>query len=93
MVDEVKGSIAEKLKEMLAAVEKPVTPFTATATPSTPIPAVTKSKTGPELFDEMFESLQVADSAVAQVIDEVSRYLSIPKLPTTQLHELKPLLW
>eukprot|EP00981_Chlorochromonas_danica_P013157 scaffold5913_cov149-Ochromonas_danica.AAC.1 len=26
------------------------------STPSTPIPAVTKSKTGPELFDDMFES-------------------------------------
>eukprot|EP00981_Chlorochromonas_danica_P010145 scaffold3051_cov167-Ochromonas_danica.AAC.4 len=78
---------------MLAAVEKPVTPFTATATPSTPIPAVTKSKTGSELFDDMFESLPVADSALTEVIDEASRYLSISKLPTTQLYEQEQLLW
>eukprot|EP00981_Chlorochromonas_danica_P002818 scaffold549_cov174-Ochromonas_danica.AAC.2 len=60
------------------------------STPSTPIPAVTKSKTGPELFDDMFESLQVADSAVAEVIDELFRYLAIPKLPATPLHEQEP---
>eukprot|EP00981_Chlorochromonas_danica_P007144 scaffold1577_cov284-Ochromonas_danica.AAC.1 len=98
MVDEVKGSIVEKLRAMVDAIKQPVPPATTTSTPTPPPnptpPVVTKSKKRSALFRDMHVSLQEADSyGAAEVVDEVYRYLSIPKLVGTDLYEQKPLLW
>eukprot|EP00981_Chlorochromonas_danica_P000530 scaffold108_cov167-Ochromonas_danica.AAC.2 len=76
---------------MVAAIKQPVPTATTTSTPTptNPTPAVTKSKKRSALFRDMFVSLQEADSSV----DELYRYLSIPKLAATELHEREPLLW
>eukprot|EP00981_Chlorochromonas_danica_P006679 scaffold1450_cov181-Ochromonas_danica.AAC.9 len=67
MGDEVKGSIVEKLRAMVAAIKQPVpiaATTTSTPTPTNPTTAVTKSKKRSALFRDMFVSLQEVDSSV-----------------------------